>query len=315
MPGKIVNIGSLCIDYVYRVPRIVSEGVTLASTQRQVFAGGKGLNQSVAAARAGAEVVHCGAIGPDGDLLVETLEGAGARIDQIVTINEPSGHAVIQVNPDGQNAIVIHGGANRTLTPAYVDAATRNLSQHDWVLLQNEVNDLDLIISAAKGAGAKVALNLAPADERIADYPIDLLDLLIVNIDEAAALVAAKALGEPGANADEHFAQLVKAYPHTSLVLTQGSAGLLCHEAGSEHRMHMGTIKVDAVDETAAGDSFVGYCLASLARGDELHQALRLGTIAGALAVTREGAAPSVPSPAEVEARLPELPEGVTSPV
>ena len=285
------------------MPQIVGPGVTLASTGRDIFAGGKGLNQSVAAAKAGASVRHVGAIGPDGQLLLETMTAAGVDTSGVLQIDEPSGHAMIQVNDAGQNAIVIHGGANRTLTQAFIQAALDGLGPGQWVLLQNEINDLDQVIQAAALSPASVALNLAPADERISAYPIELLDLLIVNIAEGQALVEAKALGA-ASTAEDAFLCLAHAYPEIDLVMTLGDQGLLWHAAGSDQTGRMETIPVQPVDETAAGDSFVGYLLASLAQSGDLAEALAVGTVAGALAVTRAGAAPSVPDQTEVASRL-----------
>lgn len=290
------------------MPDITAAGVTLASTSRQIFAGGKGLNQSVAAAKAGARVTHCGAIGEDGVFLLDTLQAAGVETDLIQQIDDASGHAMIQVNPAGQNAIVIHGGANRTLNADYIAGIVASLETGQWVLLQNEINDLDQVIQTTAASPAQVALNLAPADERIVSYPIDLLDLLIVNIAEGQALAEAKELGVFDAAEDAFFA-LAKAYPELTLVMTLGEQGLLWHAPGQDQYGRMATIEVEPVDETAAGDSFVGYFLAYLAGQTDLEMALQAGTIAGALAVTRAGAAPSVPHLEEVEARLSNSPD------
>ncbi|MCH1551131.1 MAG: PfkB family carbohydrate kinase, partial [Pseudomonadales bacterium] len=162
--SKLVNIGSLCIDFVYGVPDIVKSGETLASVQSQIFCGGKGLNQSLAAARAGAEVHHLGAIGDDGFALLDTLRAAGVNTDGVLQLEGPSGQAFIQVDPAGRNAIVISGGSNRRLPASLFDAAVAILEPGDWVLLQNETNDVGAAIRRASAVGAQVALNLAPPD-------------------------------------------------------------------------------------------------------------------------------------------------------
>ena len=185
---KLVNLGSLCIDNVYSVPNITAAGETVASLEYAVYAGGKGLNQSLAAARAGARVAHVGCVGPDGRWLKQQLVQAGVDVTALREADSPSGHAVIQVNPSGENAIVITGGANRTLEDTDVDAAFSRCEPGDWLLLQNEINKMEDIFALASNRNQKLALNLAPVDERIGNYDLRAVDLLIVNEVEAQAL-------------------------------------------------------------------------------------------------------------------------------
>ena len=299
-------LGSLCVDFVYTVERIVESGVTLASRSRDIYPGGKGLNQAVAAARAGATTCHVGAVGPDGDLLLDTLREAGVDTQDVAQIEEASGHAIIQVDDAGQNAIVIHGGSNRTLTQAQFDGAFDRVETGDWLLLQNEINSLDTVMSQAHERGLQVAMNLAPADERIHNYPFDKLQLLIVNQEEGAAIIRAQA-GQPSppdADPDATMKILVDLLPDTSIVLTMGSKGLLWRKSDNSQVHTVGSFKVQAVDETAAGDAFVGYLLAGLATDMEWGDALRRASAAGALTVTKPGAAPAIPVLADVEAFL-----------
>ena len=185
---KLVNLGSLCIDHVYSVSHFTQAGETLASTSHEVFPGGKGLNQSLAAALAGAEVYHVGCVGTDGEWLKSVLSDANVNVDGVRVGNEATGHAVIQVNTEGQNAIVIAGGTNRTLTADDRDTAFGLLEADDWLLLQNEINDLHSVLSEAKAKGANVAFNVAPADGREETYAYSGVGLLIVNEVEASAL-------------------------------------------------------------------------------------------------------------------------------
>ncbi|MFV2090560.1 MAG: PfkB family carbohydrate kinase, partial [Pseudomonadales bacterium] len=189
--GKLVNLGSLCIDHVYRVPRVAAVGETLASTRHQIFPGGKGLNQSLAARKAGADVVHVGCIGADGGFLVDLLEEQGVSVQGIrVVVDEPSGHAVIQVTDAGSNAIVIAGGANRCLTEADIDASLSRLLPGDWLLLQNEINQVATVLERAAAQGARIAFNVAPVDGRESGYDFSGVDLLIVNEVESRALLS-----------------------------------------------------------------------------------------------------------------------------
>ena len=290
---KLVNLGSLCIDYVYAVDSIAQPGVTVASQSRSVFAGGKGLNQSIAASQAGAEVAHFGAVGPDGDLLVQTLREHGVDVGGVLTLEQPSGHAFIQVDGQGQNAIVIHGGANRSGDPRLTDLALASTQPQDWLLLQNEIDDLKPIIEAGTAQSLRMALNLAPIDQRISAYPYELLALLIVNEQEAMALSQAP-------SAEQAFHQLVASYPATSLVVTRGHLGALAYDAELQQQWQVGSYQVEAVDETAAGDAYVGYLMAQQVAGLALSAGLANAAAAGALAVTQAGAAPSIPAQAAV---------------
>ena len=290
---RLVNLGSLCVDHVYGVPNITSAGETVASRSHAVFPGGKGLNQSLAAARAGAEVAHAGCIGSDGLWLREELAGAGVDVSLVREVDTPSGHAVIQVNPRGENAIVIAGGANRVLTAADRDAAFARCGPEEWLLLQNEINDLEAVLAGARAAGCRVAFNVAPVDGREQGYDLGGVALLILNEVEAAALAG---VPEP----DPALDVLCRRYPSCDVVITLGRDGLR-HGRG-DARLRLEAFAADAVDETAAGDAFVGYLMATLLEGKPMREALVLGSAAGALAVTRAGAASSIPEREAVEA-------------
>ena len=292
---KLVNLGSLCIDNVYRVPGISAAGETVASRSHEVFPGGKGLNQSFAAARAGAQVIHAGCVGGDGAWLRDTLAAEGVDVSRVRTVAPASGHAVIQVNDAGENAIVIAGGANRVLTAADVDGALAPVTENDWLLLQNEINDLEYVLRAANECGCRVAFNVAPVDGRIGGYALDGVSLLIVNEIEAAALAGER---EPRAA----LAALRKRWPAAEVVLTLGGDGLIY--AGREGDFALPAYPAAAVDETGAGDAFIGFFMASLLAGDSMRRALLLGSAAGALAVTKAGAASSIPTLAEAVAMV-----------
>jgi len=295
--GTLINLGSLCVDNVYRVPHLTGAGETVASLSHHVFPGGKGLNQSLAAARAGARVRHVGCVGPDGDVLIAVLAEAGVDVSGIRQVADvASGHAVIQVDDGGANAIVIAGGANRCITDSDISRALHGATGADWLLLQNEINDLETVLAGAAELDLRVALNVAPADGREAGYDLSGVDLLIVNETEAAALA-----GDLGLPPDGALERLSIRWPASTLVLTLGRAGLIYRLPGGPP-LRMAAYPVRAVDETAAGDAFIGYALAGLLAGDPLDTALRRGSAAGALAVTREGAATAIPRADEVRA-------------
>ena len=288
---KLINLGSLCVDNVYSVDTIATAGETVASRNHAVFPGGKGLNQSLAASKAGAKVHHIGCVGEDGNWLKEILADAGVAVGDIRQIKTRSGHAVIQVDSAGQNSIVISGGANRSIQALDRDIAFALMQSGDWLLLQNEINDIEAILEEAGDRGVNVAFNVAPVDGREENYCLDDVGLLIVNEVEAAALAQ-----QP--DPDTALDALCDRYPAAHVVLTLGREGLR-HGIG-DHRDKLAAYRVNAVDETAAGDAFVGYLMAGLLSGEEYTKALLLGSAAGALAVTQEGAASSIPDYADV---------------
>ena len=287
--GKLINIGSLCIDRVYKVPKIATQGETVTSLSWDTFSGGKGLNQSIAAAKAGALVEHVGCIGSDGDSLIAELGKAGIASRFVKVGVAPSGHAVIQVDEDGRNSIVISAGANRELDSELIQDAILRLEDNDWLLLQNETNGIAEAIELAAQEGKKVAINLAPADKRMFDYPLSKVALIIVNELEAMALSS-----KPSPQLA--FDWLINAYPKIDIVLTLGEEGVWSYRAKDSARKGMGSFNIDATDETAAGDSFIGFLMAMLVAGRDLHESITLASAAGALATTKAGAVDSIPS-------------------
>jgi ribokinase len=293
-PMRILNFGSLNIDYVHRVDHIARPGETIAGRSLEVFAGGKGANQSVALARAGAEVSHAGRVGEDGRWLLEKLSGAGVGVSLVEIDPEvKTGHAVIQVEDGGENAILLHGGANRAITPDQIERALSGFGKGDVLLLQNEVNSAPSVIAAAADRGLSVCLNPAPMTCEVRGWPLDKVSLLIVNETEGEALCGE---GDP-------WEMLPKLTEMTGgeVIVTLGSQGALY--AGPGEAIHQPAIEADAVDTTAAGDTFTGYYLARRAAGDPVEQALKTAAAAAALCVAKAGAMDSIPDHIEVTHR------------
>ena len=274
---RIINFGSLNIDKVYQVEQFVRPGQTITAKDYAVAAGGKGLNQSLAAARAGAEVLHAGAIGS----LLREVDG-------------PSGHAVIEINAAGQNRIIVFGGANRRETREYIERVLDTAQPDDWVLLQNEVNLVPEIICRAHEKGLRVVFNPSPVPENLDALPLACVSLFMVNEIEAAQLAGTDA----NADFEDTLTALRAKYPNASVVMTVGADGVLYD--GEEGRFQLPAFKVKAVDTTAAGDTFCGYFLAAVSAGKSVQTALQEASAASALAVSRTGAAPSVPTADEV---------------
>jgi len=293
---ELVNLGSLCIDHVYRVPAIVRAGETLLGEVPVRHAGGKGLNQSLAAARAGARVAHVGCVGADGGWLKELLAVAGVDVDGVRTCaTQPTGHAVIQVGPRGENAIVIVGGANRSIQPADVDRAIARASADGWLLLQNEINDIEDVLVAARRARVRVAFNVAPIDARAESYSLEAVELLLLNEIEAMALAR-----EPDAAAA--LERLTRDHKAQHVVITLGADGVV-YGCGMQ-RLQLPAFVVAAVDETGAGDAFIGHLMAAWLDGLPVLERLRRASAAGALAVCSHGAAPAIPDATAVQVFL-----------
>lgn len=291
---KALCFGSLNIDYTYQVDHFVSRGETLLSGGLQVFSGGKGLNQSIALSRAGVETFHAGSIGEDGRFLLRQLQEAGVDT-ACVTVRDDvrTGHAIIQNGGDGDNCILLYGGANQSITRQQVDEVLSRFEAGDVLVLQNEVNELDYIMERAHERGFRIALNPSPMDEKILALPLDMVDWLILNEVEAEQLMGCDVTDGAAA-----AAQLHEKFPRTAIVLTMGKQG--SYYADGETTLHQNAFPVQAVDTTAAGDTYTGYFLAGILENRPVQEAMALGAKAAAISVTRKGAAPSIPVRCEV---------------
>ena len=291
MKSKIINFGSINIDHVYRVPHLVKPGETLSSLDLVTGLGGKGANQSVAIARAGVSVAHVGRVFKGDRWAVELLASTGVDTDNIALIEGASGHAIIQVDDQGENAIVLHGGANQSFSIADIESALNRNQQARYLLMQNETNLLAETFELAQAKGIKIVLNPAPMTDNIKDLPLAKLDTLIVNRGEAEALCGA-------ADIDQMTQQMAALAPQTRVVVTLGGDGAMLLANGEV--THINSPSVDVVDTTGAGDTFVGYFLAGVAEGMNDHDALQRACLAGSIAVTRQGAITAIPDRSEV---------------
>ena len=286
MNMKILNIGSLNIDDVFSVEHFVRAGETLSSMEYNQFCGGKGLNQSIALANAGAEVYHAGSIGTDGLFLKERLEKAGADTSLIKTGKTASGRAIIQVAPGGENCILLYKGANHSLTEDDIGRMLSPFGRGDYLLLQNEINNPEFIIEAAYKKGLVIVLNPAPMDNAVLKLPLDKISIFIVNEIEGEGFTDES---EP-----ERIAEVFnRRYPGAKLVLTLGSKGV--YYRFQNEIIEVPAEKIKAVDTTAAGDTFIGYLLAGLAADEAIKQVLKRAAHAAAITCTRMGAADSIP--------------------
>ncbi len=288
----IINFGSINFDHVYRVPRMPAVGETLAVTCYERFLGGKGVNQSIAIARAGGDVRHVGCVGPDGQWVLDRIAAMGVGVDHIAQADVPTGHAVIVVDDAGDNQILICSSANVAFTGDQVDRElAAGTPSADWVLVQNEINMVHDIVQRARELGYRVAYSAAPFVAEHALPLIGQIDLLVVNEVEWAALAAA------GGYAPDTL-------PVPGLLVTKGAAGAEFSSGGEIS--YQNAFPVTPVDTTGAGDTFLGAFIARYVVDGDAAVALRTAAAASAIQVTRPGAAAAIPEAHEVEAFLAE---------
>jgi len=287
----VYNFGSINIDHVYRVSHFVRPGETMTSDAYQQVLGGKGANQSIALARANCEVKHVGCIDESDVRLLKILEQSDVDTSLICQGNTPTGHAIIQVNNEAENAIVLFAGANHQLSVDHIENVLSKASANDWVLLQNETNHIELIVRRAKHYGLRVAFNPAPMAVDVVKPLVEHVDLLIVNEVEAMDLCGVESV-------DLAQQQLQSSYPDLKTILTLGRQGV--RHIHQNNVIEVPAFKVDAIDTTAAGDTFIGFCLAGLQSSLTIEQVLRQACAASALCVTQVGASSAIPTLSQV---------------
>ncbi len=296
---KVLNFGSLNIDYVYDVEHFVKKGETISSSALNVFPGGKGLNQSIALAKAGAEVYHAGMIGEDGKFLAELLAEAGVNTDNILISKEVrTGNAIIQNDSSGDNCIILFGGANRAINRSYIDKVLEKFGEGDYIILQNEISELPYIISEADKKGMKIVLNPSPMDDVILkEADLSLVSCFLLNEVEAKALLCNNE-SEP----EKLMELIVGKFPKAGVLITLGGDGSIY---GKDKKIiKEAAVKTDVRDTTAAGDTFTGFFVTGLLSGEDMGEVLKRASMAASIAVSRKGAATSIPTLKEVEERL-----------
>ena len=287
---KVLNFGSLNLDYVYDVEHFVRPGETLDTLSRSVKCGGKGLNQSIALARAGAEVCHAGCIGEGGEPLKALLDKNGVNTAFLRKVEEMQGHTVIQVNPAGENCILLYGGSNRCITAEQIDEILSRFGEGDWLVLQNEINELPAIVEKSAERGLKIVLNPSPYNSALDLVDFSRLSWLFVNEVEMEQIS-----GET--DPEKAWVLLHERFPGLSLLITLGSSGSIAwqNQGGAIECCRQQAIRVRAVDTTAAGDTYTGFLIAGLISGLSLAESMERAAKASAISVTRPGAADSIP--------------------
>ncbi len=287
----VINFGSINIDHVYQVEHFVQPGETLASSDYQMLLGGKGANQSIALAKAGSDVLHVGKINEHDALFKQTMIKSGIDCKFVECTESPTGHAIIQVTPSGENAIVLFGGANLELNEKDILYALDEANRSDWVLTQNETSSIEQVLRQSKEKGLQVAFNPAPMTDSVKHLPHDCIDLLIVNEVEAQEISDCSDL-------DQMESYFRSNWPHAEVIITLGKSGVRMLKA--QETINVPSFVVEAVDTTAAGDTFIGYFMSSYCANGDAKSSLVRACAASAIAVTREGAAQSIPEAEEV---------------
>ncbi len=289
---KVLNFGSLNVDYVYKLDHMMREGETQASDSMEIFLGGKGFNQSVAAAKAGVDIYHAGMIGDDGDGFLPACKAYGIHTDYIKKTEGRGGHTIIQIDKNAQNSILLYGGSNRKISKDFIDEVLKDFGEGDYILLQNEISNLDYVIDKAYERGMEIILNPSPYDYRLDDCDMSKISYFILNEIEGGSISGKEA-------PDEILDVMLEKYPEGKIVLTLGADGAMYADASGK-RLRQPIFPVKAVDTTAAGDTFTGYFIAGILNDMPLQDILKMSAKASSITVTRKGASPSIPLKEEI---------------
>ncbi len=288
---KILVFGSLNIDHDYIVDHISREKETMTVTDYHVVAGGKGLNQSIAIAKTGSEVYLAGMLGTGSEFLSKTLSEYGVNTSLLGKTDTPNGHAIIQIDKNGQNSIFVYPGSNHCISEEYIDQVLSSFSEGDYLVMQNEINNQDLIIRKAAEKKMITFMNPSPCDDSLNSQPLELINYFFINEVEGEILTGRKDFSET-------LKAMTEKYPSAGIILTVGDQG--AYYADAEQCLFQPARKVNAIDTVGAGDTFMGYFIYALYRGNDYGKALEIASTASSITVQRAGAAQAIPALNEV---------------
>ena len=283
---KILNLGSINKDFFYSVNDFVKPGETIPSIRYNVKVGGKGLNQSVGISKAGQKIYHAGIINKDDTFILDKLKKWNINCENIVLGDNPTGHAIIQVDKNGENSIIIHGGANHDFDIKFIKSVLSKFDSGDILVLQNEINNIKEIIDRAHHKKMKIVFNPAPFNNEILSYDLNKISTLILNQTEGEALSKEK-------KPDGILKVLNSKFNNTEIILTLGEKGSLY--SFKDELLKIKAHKVDTIDTTGAGDTFIGYYVAGIASEISKKNNLNRASEAAAIATTKLGGAESIP--------------------
>ena len=282
---KALVYGSLNIDYVYEVDHILEPGETESSISMTTVAGGKGLNQSIALAKAGVDVYLAGQVGEEGDLLEEVCKDSCVNTSFLEHVSGRSGHTFIQVDRNGQNSILLFGGANKSQKRHKIDEVIGYFKEGDILLLQNEINELAYLIQRAYEQKMFIVLNPSPYNQELKKCDLQKISLFVLNEVEAQQLI-----GSSDVKVIENGMR--KFFSKSDVLLTLGVNGSYYFGVNDNKNYQ---------DTTGAGDTYTGYFVAMRMKGMTVEDSMRIASFAAGIACTKHGAAPSIPKLDEVE--------------
>ncbi len=294
---KVLVFGSLNIDFIYQLEHVVAQNETILSSASKVSPGGKGLNQAMAFAKTGLPVYIASNLGNNGDVLQHALIEGGVHTELLNKVDSDSGEAIIQVDKNGNNAIIVCPNCNQEISDAYVDEVFTHFENGDILVIQNEINNLSRIIHQAKAQGMQIVFNPSPFNETILTLPMENIDYLFINEVEGAQLTGSK-------DEDVIVDTVLKRYPNTHLILTLGERGAVY--ADNDQRVHQPAKRVEVVDTVGAGDTFTGFFIYGITHGKNVAESLAMATAASSIVITRPGAGNSIPTLNEVMTALAE---------
>ena len=283
---KILNFGSINKDFFYSVNDFVKPGETISSIRYNIKIGGKGLNQSVGISKAGQKIYHAGIINKDDTFILDKLKKWNINCENILLSNNPTGHAIIQVDNKGENSIIVHGGANHDVDIKFIKSVLSKFDSGDILVLQNEINNIKEIIDRAHHKKMKIVFNPAPFNNEILSYDLNKISTLILNQTEGEALSKEK-------KPDGILKVLNSKFNNTEIILTLGEKGSLY--SFKDELVKIKAHKLDTVDTTGAGDTFIGYYVAGIASKKSKKDNLNRASEAAAIATTKLGGAESIP--------------------
>lgn len=285
---KVLSLGSLNIDHIYQVSHFAQPGETLSSQHYQKLPGGKGLNQSLAMKRAGLVVYHAGQISEEGLFLKHFLQKEGVNTDFVELVETPTGHAVIQVIPEGENNIVLYGGANQNLNEEFCRHVLSKFLAGDALVLQNEINHLEFILKEASRRGLRIILNPSPWHESLLKLPLNHVELFVLNEGEALKLCGLETF-----DLNLLRNRLFEKFPDSKFLLTRGAKGSVFLTRNKV--LQQEALPVQVIDSTGAGDTFLGFFLSRYLKDESVEEALLLASKAASFCVQVNGAASSIP--------------------
>ncbi|MBR0137466.1 MAG: ribokinase [Erysipelotrichaceae bacterium] len=294
---KILVFGSTNIDHNYRMHHIARPKETVSSLGYEIHAGGKGLNQSIALARTGEHIYLAALVGNDAEMLMDVLKQNNVDTKYIRRTDAPNGHAIIQIDDDGENSIFLYPGTNNSITEEYVDWVLNDFSEGDFIILQNEINLQEYIINKAYEKGMVILMNPSPCDEKVKDLPLEKVSYFFINEVEGSILTGEE---EP----ERVYFKMKEICPDSKVILTLGSEGSFYMD--KDRFLRQEAYRVKAVDTVGAGDTFMGYFCYGLSQGMSPEECLLLATKASSITVTRYGAADSIPTLEEINEAYPD---------